>query len=174
MLQQTIVWMTFCTAAVGTAVAWPRFARHAFGWLFIVMALAVNVVLVIVAPARFVGLGTDAALVSVYAWAFQTVVAAAPVAFGLTVAACEVLVGALMIRGGRSAEVGLLGGIAFLVASAPLGVWALPNLILTAGLTIVMRASRTTQSRSDLPTRRQRGLLANHATPALSSQQQRG
>jgi hypothetical protein len=174
MLHQTIVWAAFCTVAVGIAVAWPRFARHAFGWLFIVMALAVNIVLVIVAPARFVGLGTDAALVSVYAWAFQTVVAAAPVAFGLTVAAYEVLVGALMIRGGRHAEVGLLGGIAFLVASAPLGVWALPNLILAAGLTIVLRTSRTARGRSDLLARPREGLLANHATPVLSSQLKRG
>lgn len=151
MNQQTIVWATVCLVAVGVALRWPRFARYAFGGFFIVMALGVNVMYAILAPGGFVGLGTDAPLLPAYAWVFENVVALAPVAFGLTVAAYEVAVGTLMIRGGRAGEWGLLGGIAFLIASSPLGTWTLPNPIFAVALGIVLVRSRTARAGGATP-----------------------
>jgi hypothetical protein len=143
MNQPTIVWATFCVVAVGVALMWPRFARYAFGGFFILMALGVNVMYAILAPAGFVGLGADDPLVPAYAWVFENVVALAPVAFGLAVATYEVAVGILMIRGGRAGEWGLLGGIVFLLASSPLSTWTLPNLIFAVALAIILVRSRT-------------------------------
>lgn len=153
MNQQTMVWAACCLIAVGVAVLWPRAARRGFGAFFILMALGVNVMTAILAPAGFVGLGADAPLLRPYAWAFENLVAAAPVMFGLIVAAYEVLVGILMIRGGRAGQWGLWGGIAFLVVSSPLSTWTLPNLVFAAALAIVLANTRTTggQDSPDTP-----------------------
>ncbi len=139
MIQQTVVWAAFCLVALGVAVRWPRPGRVGLGLFFVVMALGVNVIYVLLSPHGFVTLGTDAPLLPVYEWVFAHVVSASPVVFGLAVAGYEIAVGVLMIRGGRASVWGLRGGIAFLVASSPLGPWTLPNLVLAAALVVILR-----------------------------------
>lgn len=102
------------------------------------MALGVNFVFVLVDPAGFVRIGTDAPLLDFYAWAFSTVVAISPITLGVLLAAYELTLGTCMIVGGRPARWGLLAGIAFLVASTPLSTWTLPNLILAGALVAIL------------------------------------
>jgi len=138
MNHQTIVWGSFCLLALGAALRWPVPSRRFLGGFFIVMGLGVNFVFVLLDPAGFVRIGTDAPLLGLYAWAFSTVVAVAPVVLGVTLATYEVALGTMMIIGGRPGGWGLLAGIAFLVASTPLSTWTLPNLILAAALTVIL------------------------------------
>jgi hypothetical protein len=145
MIQQTIIWGAFCFVALAAAVRWPRLCRVGLGVFFIIMALGVNVVYVLVAPDGFVKLGTDAPLLRPYEWIFAHVVSSAPTALGLAIAAFEIAVGVLMIRGGHMSTWGLLGGIAFLVVSSPLGPWTLPNLVLAAALAVILREQRRAQ-----------------------------
>jgi hypothetical protein len=142
MMQQAVVWGALCLVALAGAVRWPRAGRIAIGVFFIVMAVGVNVVFALVAPDGFVELGTGAPLLSGYEWIFAHAVSAAPVAFGLAVAGYEVTIGVLMIRGGHASEWGLMGGIAFLVASSPLGPWTLPNVVLALALVTILHAQR--------------------------------
>jgi len=138
MLQQTLVWTVVCLAALGLCLWRPELGRVVLGVFFIVMAVGVNVVYVLVAPDGFVKLGTNAPLIPFYRWAFEHIVDTAPAVFGLLVAAFEIAVGLLMLRGGRRTNWGLIGGIVFLVAITPLGPWTLPNLIMAAALGVVL------------------------------------
>lgn len=146
MLQQTIVWAVVCLGALGLCLWRPDLGRVVLGVFFIVMAVGVNVVFVLLAPDGFVKLGTDAALLPAYEWSFRHVVAQAPAAFGLLVAAFEITVGVLMIRRGPLRRWALLAGIAFLVAITPLGPWTLPNLVMAAALGVVVGKSRYAHS----------------------------
>lgn len=138
MNQQTIIWGIFCLLSLGAALLWPRLSRRVLGAFFIVMALGVNFVFVLVDPAGFVRIGTDAPLLDFYARAFSTVVAISPITLGVLLAAYELTLGTCMIVGGRPARWGLLAGIAFLVASTPLSTWTLPNLILAGALVAIL------------------------------------
>ncbi len=152
MLQQTLVWTAVCLAALGLCLWRSSLGRVVLGGLFILMAIGVNLVFALLAPTGFVRLGTDAPLVPLYEWIFRHVVAVAPALFGLLVAAFEIIVGLLMIRGGRRGDWGLIGAIVFLVAIAPLGPWTLPNLIMAAALGVLLRRSRAGRRAPAAPT----------------------
>src|SRR5664279_2526337 len=100
MVQQTVIWGTFCLLAVAASLWRPRATRIGLGVFFIIMAIGVNAAYAVVAPDGFVSLGTDAPLLPPYRWAFATVVSTAPAAFGLAMAAFEATIGVLLIRGG--------------------------------------------------------------------------
>jgi len=102
------------------------------------MAVGVNVVLVLVAPDQFVALGTDAPVVPLYRWFFGNVVALAPPLFGLLAAAYEVTIALMMLFKGRYVKWGLIGGIVFLIAITPLGVWTLGNPIMALALAYLL------------------------------------
>ncbi len=152
MNQQTIIWGSFCLLALGAALKWPVPTRRFLGGFFIVMGLGVNLVYVLLDPAGFVRIGTDAPLLGVYAWAFSTLVALWPVGFGVILATYEVALGTMMIIGGRPGRWGLLAGITFLVASTPLSTWTLPNLVLAAALiAILLREPQYNTARASQP-----------------------
>lgn len=133
-MEQLIPWLIFCTAVLVLCVIRPHAARVVVGIFFIVMAVAVNVVLSIVAPDQFIKLGTDAPLIPLYGWFFQNVVAPAPQVIGILAAAGEIAVGLLILSGGRRTKLGLAGAILFLIVVTPLGIWTLPNPVFAAGL----------------------------------------
>ena len=138
-MQQLIPWLVFCLAVAVLCFFWPNAARIFVGSFFIVMAVAVNVVVVTTAPDQFVKLGADAPLIPAYGWFFRTVVASAPQAVGIAVAAGEIAVGLLILSRGRGARLGLIGAIVFLLIITPLGVWTLPNPIFAAGLAWLLK-----------------------------------
>lgn len=131
-------WSAFCVLVLLLCLIRPYAGRVFVGVFFLVMALAVNVVLVLVAPEQFVALGTDAPVLPPYEWFFENVVAVAPPVFGLLAAAYEIAVALLMLGKGRQAKWGLLGGIAFLLAITPLGVWTLGNPIMALALAYLL------------------------------------
>jgi len=102
------------------------------------MAVGVNVVLVLVAPDQFVALGTGAPVVSLYRWFFENVVALVPPLFGLLAAGYEVTIALMMLFKGRYVKWGLIGGIVFLIAITPLGVWTLGNPIMALALAYLL------------------------------------
>jgi hypothetical protein len=102
------------------------------------MAIGVNVVLVLVAPGQFVALGTDAALIPLYRWFFENVVALVSPLFGLLAAAYEITIALMMLSKERYVKWGLLGGIVFLIGITPLGVWTLANPILAVAIAYLL------------------------------------
>lgn len=86
-MEQLIPWLVFCTAFLTLSLWKPAAARIFLGVFFILMAVAVNLVLSLVAPELFVTLGTDDPLVPSYVWVFQNVVALSPQGFGALAAA---------------------------------------------------------------------------------------
>ena len=133
-MEQLVPWLIFCIAVIALCLIRPNAARIFIGFFFIVMALAVNAVLSIVAPDQFVRLGADAPLIPFYAWFFERVVAVVPQLVGILAAAGEIAVGLLILSSGRRVKLGLIGAILFLIVITPLGVWTLPNPVLAAGL----------------------------------------
>lgn len=138
-MEQLVPWMIFCIAVSILCLIRPNAARIFIGVFFIIMALAVNALLSIVAPDQFVRLGTDAPLIPFYARFFEQVVALAPQLVGILAAAGEITVGLLILSSGRRVKLGLIGAILFLIVITPLGVWTLPNPVLAAGLAWLLR-----------------------------------
>lgn len=116
----------------------PNAGRIFLGIFFLIMAIAVNIVLVFVAPGQFVALGVDGAILPLYQWVFEHIVAAAPPVFGLLAAAYEITVGLLILHKGKSVKWGLIGGIVFLLGITPLGIWTLANPILALAMAYLL------------------------------------
>jgi hypothetical protein len=129
-VQQLITFAVFSLLVLLLCLVRPGAGRIFLGIFFLVMAIGVNVVLVLISPDLFVGLGTNEALIPLYRWFFENVVAVAPPLFGMLVAAYEVTIALLMFSKGRYVKWALIGGIVFLIAITPLGVWTLANPIL--------------------------------------------
>lgn len=138
-MEQLLPWTAFCVAVLALCALRPAAGRVFVGVFFLVMAVGVNVVLALVAPGQFVALGTETALVPLYRWFFENVVALAPPLFGLLAAAYEVTVGLMMLSRGRYAKWGIAGGIVFLVGITPLGVWTLANPVMALALAALLR-----------------------------------
>ncbi|WP_181038976.1 hypothetical protein [Arthrobacter sp. Y81] len=137
-MEQLIPWLVFCIAFLALSLWNPAAARIFLGVFFILMAVAVNLVLSLVAPELFLSLGTDDPLVPFYLWVFQNVVALSPQGFGALAAAGELAVGLLILGHGRRVKVGLALAVAFLLLITPLGIWTLPNPVMAAGAAWLM------------------------------------
>jgi hypothetical protein len=137
-VQQLITFAVFSLLVLLLCLVRPGAGRIFLGIFFLVMAIGVNVVLVLISPDLFVGLGTDDALIPLYRWFFENIVAVAPSLFGLLAAAYEVTIALLMLSKGRYVKWGLIGGIVFLIAITPLGVWTLANPILALALAYLL------------------------------------
>ena len=131
-------WAVFCLLVLLLCLVRPYAGRIFVGIFFLIMAVGVNVVLVLVAPDQFVALGTDAPVVSLYRWFFENVVALVPPLFGLLAAGYEITIALMMLSKGRYVKWGLIGGIVFLVAITPLGVWTLGNPIMAVALVYLL------------------------------------
>ena len=128
----------FCLLVLLLCLVRPYAGRIFVGIFFLIMAVGVNVVLVLVAPDQFVALGTDAPVVSLYRWFFENFVALVPPLFGLLAAGYEITIAMMMLSKGRYVKWGLIGGIVFLVAITPLGVWTLGNPIMAVALVYLL------------------------------------
>ena len=136
-MQQLITFAIFSLLVLLLCLVRPVAGRIFLGIFFLVMAIGVNVVLVLLSPDLFVGLGTNDALIPLYRWFFENIVAA-PSLFGLLAAAYEVAIALLMLSKGRYVKWGLIGSIVFLIAITPLGVWTLANPILAVAMTYLL------------------------------------
>ena len=96
-MQQLITFAVFSMLVLLLCLVRPGAGRIFLGIFFLVMAVGVNVVLVLVAPGQFVALGTDAALIPLYRWFFENVVALVPPLFGLLAAAYEITIALMML-----------------------------------------------------------------------------
>src|SRR5918995_5839852 len=114
-MEQLITSAMFSLLVLVLCVIRPNAGRIFLGLFFLVMAIGVNVVLVFVAPDQFVALGTNDAIVPLYRWFFENVVALAPPLFGLLAAAYEITIALMMLSKDKHVKWGLIGGIVFLV-----------------------------------------------------------
>jgi hypothetical protein len=133
-----VPWAVFCLLVLLLCLLRPYAGRIFVGIFFLIMAVGVNVVLVLVAPDQFVALGTDAPIVPLYRWIFEHVVALAPPLFGLLAAVYEITIALMMLSKGQGVKWGLIGGIVFLIAITPLGVWTLGNPIMALALAYLL------------------------------------
>ena len=138
-MEQLITSAVFSLLVLVLCLVRPNAGRIFLGLFFLVMAIGVNVVLAVVAPDLFVALGTNDALIPLYRWFFENVVAVAPPLFGLLAAAYEVTIAVMMLSRGKYAKWGLIGGIVFLLAITPLGTWTLANPILALAMALLLR-----------------------------------
>ena len=137
-MQQLITFAVFSLLVLLLCLVRPYAGRIFVGIFFLIMAVGVNVVLVLVAPDQFVALGTEDALIPLYRWFFENVVALAPPLFGLLVAALEITIALMMLSKEQGVKWGLIGGIVFLIAITPLGTWTLANPILALALAYLL------------------------------------
>lgn len=155
-MEQLVPWSVFCFLILALCLIRPGAGRIFVGLFFLVMAIGVNVVLVLAAPDQFVALGTEDALIPLYRWFFENVVAVAPPLFGLLAAAYEIAIALMMLSKGRFVKWGLIGGIVFLIVITPLGVWTLGNPILALALAVLLRKEYTRSLSEMLRLRRSR------------------
>lgn len=137
-MQQLITFALFSLLVLLLCLVRPGAGRIFMGIFFLVMAIGVKVVLVLVAPNLFVALGTNDAIIPLYRWFFENVVALAPPLFGLLAAAYEITIALMMLSKDKYVKWGLIGGIVFLIGITPLGVWTLANPILALTLAYLL------------------------------------
>ena len=137
-MQQLIPWAVFCLMVLALCLVRPNAGRIFLGIFFLLMAIGVNVVLVLTAPDLFVGLGTNDALIPLYRWFFENVVAVAPPVFGLLAASYEIAIALMMLSREKYVKWGLMGGIVFLLGITPLGIWTLANPILAIAMAYLL------------------------------------
>ncbi|SFN90863.1 hypothetical protein [Mycetocola miduiensis] len=137
-MEQLIYFGVFCLLVLALCIVRPNAGRIFLGIFFLIMATAVNVVLVLVAPEQFVALGTQGAIVPSYKWSFEHIVIVAPALFGLLTAAYEIAVGLLLLSHGKYVKWGLIGGIAFLIGITPLGIYTLANPIMALAMAYLL------------------------------------
>ena len=137
-MQQLVTFALFSLLVLLLCLVRPGAGRIFMGIFFLVMAIGVNVVLVLVAPNLFVALGTNDAIIPLYRWFFENVVALAPPLFGLLAAAYEITIALMMLSKDKYVKWGLIGGIVFLIGITPLGVWILANPILALTLAYLL------------------------------------
>jgi hypothetical protein len=117
--------------APGTA-AWARVARHVVGGLYLVTA-GINVGLVVADPSVY-GDFADESFLPVVPRLWQDVVMAAPTFWFLLLAAGELLLGVLLLLGGRAARAGWVGVVVFHLLLMLFGLgfwfWSVPALAL--------------------------------------------
>jgi len=137
-MQQLTTFALFSLLVLLLCLIRPGAGRIFVGLFFLVMAIGVNVVLVLVAPDFFVALGTNDALIPLYRWFFENVIALAPPLFGLLAAAYEITIALMMLSKDKHVKWGLIGGIVFLIGITPLGVWTLANPILAVAMAYLL------------------------------------
>lgn len=133
MLERLLVAALFNLAVLLLCLWRPNWGRVFLGLFFIVMAIGVHVVLVLTAPAAYLGFGATA-LLPPYQWLFETVVAWNPVLFGLLAAAFELTLAVLMLSKGNYARWGFILSGLFMVGIMPLGYEVLANILLVVAL----------------------------------------
>jgi hypothetical protein len=137
-VQHLITFAVFSLLVLLLCLLRPGAGRIFIGIFFLIMAIGVNVVLVLLSPDLFVALGTNDALIPLYRWFFENVVALAPPIFGLLAAAYEITIALMMLSKRRYVKWGLIGGIVFLIAITPLGPWTLANPILAVAMAYLL------------------------------------
>jgi hypothetical protein len=131
-----------------TAWRWPRVGRLLYAALFLAAGI-LNAVKAVRTPQEYIDGLAPHALPPMREF-IERVVALAPDAFVLTIAAGQVMVAiALALGRGLLLWLGVVGAACFLVAISWLGVGAaLPmNLVLAAGAVLLLRARRLCRSR---------------------------
>jgi hypothetical protein len=99
----------------------PRWARQAFGWLFLLGSMSH-----VVFGLGFNEIYRDFAAWSPFEWvrnAWASVFMPNALAFALLLAAFEATVGALILAGGRKMQLGLVGAIGFHIGLMLFGLW---------------------------------------------------
>jgi hypothetical protein len=133
MINPFTIWLAFVLLVLIFAIVKPNAARIFLGLFFLAMAIGVNIITVLIAPQSYIEMGKNA-LIPFYRWVFLNVIALNPALFVLPIAAYQITIAILILNKKIYVRVGLIGGIIFLIAIAPLGVESLPNIILAAAL----------------------------------------
>ena len=114
------------------AARWGRIARHVVGGLYLVTA-GINAGLVLADPSTYQHFA-DESFLPVVRRLWEDVVMATPTPWFLLLAAGELLLGVLLLLGGRAARIGWVGAVLFHVLLMLFGVgfwlWSLPALAL--------------------------------------------
>ena len=137
-MERLITVMSVELAMIALCLWKPNAGRIVFGIFFLVMALGVNVTLTLTNVDSYVIYGSNASF-GLYRWVFGAVVARSPLFWAVVLIVYETSVGLLMLSRGRSVQLGLLGGILFVLAITPLGIETLSNPLLTVAMGLLLR-----------------------------------
>jgi hypothetical protein len=138
MTEQLLVWLAFTVGFLLFSLARPNSARVVIGLFFIAMAVGVNLMFLLVDAQSFARLGADSFL-PMYRDFFRTSVAESPLSYAAPAVALELLLGIMLLGGGRMARTALVGAALFLAAIAPLNVATAPNVVLALSLVLLLR-----------------------------------
>lgn len=137
-LQSVTISWAFSVAYLLFCIYLPRPARIFVGVFYIIMGLGVNLMLVLFFPEAFVMIGSEP-LLAIYRPIFDTLVPAAPVAWGLFIALFEITMGVMILTKGWTARLGLIGYTIFCLAIVPLNWMSFPAWCLAVGHIHILR-----------------------------------
>jgi hypothetical protein len=137
-MQRTLIWAGFSLALALLAIWRPNAGRAAIGAFFLLMAVGVNIVTTVVNPQSY-GAWADTALLPAYREVILRFVAPNPAPLVLPVAAYQIAVAVALVQRGRVVTLGLVGAMVFLLAIMPLGWEEMANVVLIAGLALLLR-----------------------------------
>lgn len=137
-MQRTLIWAGVSLALVLLGLWRPNLGRAAIGAFFLLMAIAVNIVTIITNPQSYAA-WADTALLPLYREVILRFVAPNPALLVLPVAAYQIAVALALWYRGRVVKLGLVGAMLFLVGIMPLGWEEMANVVLIAGLALLLR-----------------------------------
>ncbi|HZW04625.1 MAG TPA: hypothetical protein VFF68_11905 [Anaerolineaceae bacterium] len=129
-------------ALVLGALNWfkPQAGRIVTGVFFLLMAWGVNVTVLLTDPALIAATGANAIL-PVYRWFFNEILASYPVPLLIALIAFETTVGVLILSKGRGVRLGVLAAIAFCLWLTPVGVEEFIAPVLALAIGLLLRTS---------------------------------
>jgi hypothetical protein len=163
-VQGFLIWGVFTVGLAAFCVWRPQRARIFVGLFFGVMGLGIHGALIATNPHRYVDFAANAPW-AIYRDIGTWLTEPNPLAFGIFMLTFETITAALILSRGRLVKWGLLAAIVFLVGITPLGLEEVPNLVLAAGMTLLLTQDFPTDVWAIL--RRHRGprlLTAEHGT----------
>jgi hypothetical protein len=133
-----IIWGAFTAVVAGLCFWKPNPTRIFVGLFFAVMGLGIHGTDILTNPQAYVDFARSAPI-PLYRDIGLALTEPNPRAFGVFMLVFETITSVLILSRGWYVKLGLLAGIAFLLAITPLGLEEIPNAILAVGMASLMR-----------------------------------
>jgi len=163
-MQGFLIWGAFTVAVAAFCVWRPQAARIFVGLFFAAMGLGIHGGLIATNPHRYVDFAAQAPWAT-YRDLGLWLTEPSPLMFGIFMLTFETVIAALILSRGRYVRWGLAGAILFLIGITPLGLEEVPNVVLAAGLALLL----TKEFPTDVATMLRRYRRDRRTTPARAA-----
>lgn len=131
-MDEKIIWsIVFVVIVMVLCIVRPNAGRIFLGFLYLIMAIGINLVNAFTDPQSTVQMG-EASLIGFYRTTFTNIVSKAPAVFIILIALFEITMGVLILNKHKKVKLGLIETSVFLILITPFGYIQIPWLGMAA------------------------------------------